>query len=397
MSAPGPAPAPAAGHPRRREILALAVAAVTIDAALLGLIAPLLPAIEERTGATDAELGFALGAYAVPLALLSLPMGRAADRVGRKWLLVAGLLLIACGSVVIALSHSLELLVAARLIQGVGSSASWISALALVSDAAPPDRRGQALGFALGAASVGSIAGPALGGVTADVLSYEAPFLIACGFALAAAAAAASLLPGDVRRARPASPALAVVWRTMREGYGGWAAAIILLSGGMLGLWEVVAPLDLDERLGLSASAIGLIFGATIVVDAFFAPVGGRWGDRSGRFWPALTGMALTALSAVLLAVLPGVVGTVIALCVYAAGFGLSFAAATPWLDEAFEQSERGLAYGVQSLLYAGGYAVGPLVGGWLLGVSGADLAYFAAAAVLGAATLALLVSRPDA
>ena len=377
-------------------MLTIAVAAVTIDAALLGLIAPLLPAIEERTGASDSELGLALAAYAIPVALLSLPLGRAADRFGRKGLLVAGLLLVAAGSAVIAASHSLELLIAARLIQGVGSAASWISALALVSDSAPPGQRGQALGFALGATSVGSIAGPALGGVAADLLSYEAPFLIACGCALAAAVAAVVLLPGDVKRSRPASPALAVVLATMRAGYGGWAAAIILLSAAMLGLWEVVAPLDLDERLGLSASAIGLIFGGTIIVDAVFAPIGGRWGDRAGRFLPAVFGLTLTAISAVLLAVLPGVVGTVVALCVYGAGFGLAFAAAVPWLDDAFEEEERGLAYGVQSLLYAGGYAIGPLVGGWLLGVSGADLAYFVAAATIAAAAVLLALARPE-
>ena len=113
---------------RRGAIRGIAVGAVTIDAALLGLIAPLLPQIGERAGASDAALGIALAAYAAPIALLSLPLGRAADRFGRRALLIAGLLLIAAGSVLIAVSHSLEPLIAARAIQGVGSAASWISA-----------------------------------------------------------------------------------------------------------------------------------------------------------------------------------------------------------------------------------------------------------------------------
>lgn len=380
---------------RSRGVLAIAVGAVAIDAALLGLIAPLLPQIAERTGASDAELGVALAAYAVPVALLALPLGRAADRFGRKGLLLAGLVLVAAGSGLIAASHSLELLIAARLIQGVGSAASWISALALVSDTADPERRGESLGFALGATSVGSIAGPALGGIAADTLSYEAPFLIACGVALALAAAAAVVLPREVKRERPSAPALAVVWGTLKAGYGGWAALIIFVCAFMLGLFEVVAPLDLDERLGLSASAIGLIFGGTIIVDAVVAPLGGRWSDRVGRYVPAVVGLALTVVSAVLLAVLPGVGGTVVALCVYGAGFGLSFAAAVPWLDDAFEEKERGLAYGVQNLLWAGGYAVGPVIGGWLLQVSGADLAYFVSGAAIAVCTVALAIRRP--
>ena len=61
-------------------------------------------------------------------------------------------------------------------------------------------------------------------------------------------------------------------------------------------------------------------------------------------------------------------VGTLVALAAYGAGFSLAIASAVPWLDEAFDSTERGLAYGVQNLLYAGGYAIGPIVGGALLG-----------------------------
>jgi DHA1 family solute carrier family 18 vesicular amine transporter 1/2 len=135
--------------PRRRAIVAVAVAAVTIDTALLGLIAPLLPDIERRTGASEWALGASFAAYAVPIVLLSLPLGRLADSLGRRVLVIAGLLLAAAGSAVIAASESLSPLMVGRAIQGVGSAASWIAALALVSDLAPPGRRGEAIGFAL--------------------------------------------------------------------------------------------------------------------------------------------------------------------------------------------------------------------------------------------------------
>jgi MFS family permease len=381
----------------RRAILVIAVGAITIDAALLGLIAPLLPTIQERTGASDGALGLALAAYAIPIAILSLPLGRAADRLGRKALLIAGLLLVAGGSVLIAASHSLGLLIAARGIQGVGSAASWISALALVSDAAPVGRRGESIGAALAATGIGSIAGPVLGGVAADAVSYEAPFLIACGCALALVGAAAVLLPRGIRQSRSAAPALAVIVDSLQTGSAGWAAAIILASAAVLGLIEVVAPLDLENRLGLSATAIGLLFAGSIAVDAAASPVGGRWGDRRGRLWPAVAGLAVTAFSVALLALLPGLAGAAIALAVYGAGLALCFTAAFPWLDDAFDERERGLGYGVLNLLYAAGYAVGPIFGGLLLDVAGADLAYWLTVAALAAATIALLVSRPSA
>jgi len=122
---------------RRRAVLAVAIGAIALDTALLGLIAPLLPDIESRIGATDAELGLALGAYALPIIVVSLPLGRLADVVGRRPLLLGGMLLTVAGSLLIAFADSLPVLVSGRAVQGVGSAASWIAALALVSELAP--------------------------------------------------------------------------------------------------------------------------------------------------------------------------------------------------------------------------------------------------------------------
>jgi DHA1 family multidrug resistance protein-like MFS transporter len=383
------------GETSRRAIAAIAIGAVAIDSALLGLVAPLLPEIQSRTGAGDEAVGFALAAYAVPIALFSLPLGRAADALGRRKLLVGGLALVAVGSVLVAVTDSVGALMASRGVQGLGSAASWIAALALVSDYAPEGRRGQALGAALAATGIGSIVGPALGGVTADLLSFEAPFLIACGFAIALLVAALIVLPRELPQPRSATPALRTILRACRSGPGAWAAAMVVVTSFVLGLIEVVAPLDLDARLGLSSSVIGLLFAASIAVDAVFAPLGGRWGDRRGRAYPAFAGLLGTALAAVLLAVLPGVAGTVVALAVYGAGFSLAIASAVPWLDEAFDASERGLAYGVQNLLYAGGYAIGPVVGGTLLAHSGADAAYALTSIVVAATAVGLWFAWP--
>ncbi|MGH2994045.1 MAG: MFS transporter [Solirubrobacterales bacterium] len=364
-----------------------------MDTALLGLIAPLLPEIEERTGASDAALGVSLAVYAVPIVFLSLPLGRAADAVGRRSLLIGGLSLTAAGSGLIAVSDSLAVLMAARAVQGVGAAASWIAALAVVSDLAPPGKRGEAIGVALAATSIGSIAGPALGGVTADLLGFAAPFLIVCGTSAVLAAAVATVFPREARRDPPETPAWRSIVRATRSGIGAVAIAITLAGAGVLGLVELVAPLDLDSRLGLSSSAIGLLFALSIAVDAPLAPIGGRWGDRRGRRGPAIAGLATLALSVALLAAFEGTLGAALALGLFGAGFSLAFAAAVPWLDEAFGAVQRGLGYGLLNLLYATGYAIGPLLGGAMLELASADFAYLLAAVLLaaGAATLAVL------
>jgi len=376
------------GH--RTPIVAVAVAAVAIDTALLGLIAPLLPEIEERTGASEGALGASLSVYAIPVVLLSLPLGRAADAFGRRPLLIGGLLLTAAGSALIAVSDSLDVLMAGRAVQGMGSAASWIAALAVVSDLAPPGKRGESIGIALAATSIGSISGPALGGITADLLGFAAPFLIVCGASTLVALAVAAIFPREERRIAVETPAWQAVALATRSGIGVAATAIALGGAGVLGVVEFVAPLDLDARLGLSASVIGLLFALSIAVDAPLSPLGGRWGDRRGRVGPALAGLATLAVSVGLLAASASTLGAALALALFGAGFSLSFAAAVPWLDEAFGELQRGLGYGVLNVLYAAGYATGPLVAGILLELGTADLAYLLTAAGCGAGALVL-------
>lgn len=362
-----------------------------MDTALLGLIAPLLPEIEDRTGASEAALGVSLTVYAVPVVLLSLPLGRAADEIGRRPLLFGGLLLTGAGSALIAVSDSLAVLMAARAVQGIGAAGSWIAALAVVSDLAPPGRRGEAIGLALAANSVGSIAGPALGGVTADLLGFGAPFLIVCGASGVLAVAVVTVVPREARREPVETPALRTIGRATRSGIGAVAIRIAVGGAAVLGVVELVAPLDLDARLGLSSSAIGLLFALSIAVDAPLAPIGGRWGDRRGRREPAVAGLATLALSVALLAVLGSTLGAALALALFGAGFSLAFAAAVPWLDEAFGELQRGLGYGLLNLLYAAGYAIGPLIAGGLLEVASADLAYLLTAALLAVGAAAML------
>ena len=179
----------------RRAILTVAIAAIALETALLGLIAPLLPEIEERTGAGDAALGLALAAYAIPILIVSIPTGRLADRIGRRPLLLGGLVLTGVGSLLIAFSPSLEALLAGRAVQGLGSTASWVAALALVSDLARPGRKGEAIGFALAANSGGAVAGPALGGIVGGAISFEAPFILVSVIAAAMFTAGWFVLP----------------------------------------------------------------------------------------------------------------------------------------------------------------------------------------------------------
>jgi MFS transporter, DHA1 family, solute carrier family 18 (vesicular amine transporter), member 1/2 len=383
-----------AGGGSRRIVLAVAIGAIALDTALLGLIAPLLPEIRARTGTSEAGLGLALAAYSLPILFVSVPFGRAADRLGRRPLLLGGLLLTTVGSVVIAFSDALLPLIAGRAIQGIGSAASWIAALALVSDLAPPGRKGEAIGFALAANSVGAIGGPALGGVGNDLLGYEAPFLIVGTAAVLLVLAGARVLPAGAPGS--SGDAFATMRRILRLPAVLPAALISVGAAAALGLIEVVVPLDVDERLGLSAAAIGGLFAATIALDALAAPIAGRRSDISGRPPIAAAGLGLVGLSGVLLALLGGVPGVLAGLAVFGVGISASFAAAVPWLDDSFGGVDRGIAFAGLNILYSLGYTLGPLLGGGLLELVDPELAYWLLAGCALAAALALVARGSD-
>ncbi len=362
--------------------MAVAIGAIALDSALLGLIAPLLPDLERRVGATEAELGIALGAYALPVIFVALPLGRAADRVGRRPLLLAGLLMTAAGSILIAASGALPPLIAGRAIQGIGAGASWIAALALVSDLAPADRKGESIGYALAANSAGAIAGPAFGGVLGDALGFEFPFLLVAGVSLALAVAGTVVLErnwiaGPTRSLRSMA-------RTLSRAVARPAlpATLGVVSGALiLGVIEVVVPLDADRRLGLGAAAIGGLFAAAIALDGIASPIAGRAGDRLGRVPVASLGLLAQSLSLVLLAVLPGVWGLAVGLAAFGVSASATFAALIPWLDEVFGDIDRGLGYGLLNTIYSTGYTVGPVTAGVLFQLSGPELVYLVAAA----------------
>jgi MFS family permease len=385
-------PTEAVSERPRRAILAIAISAIALETALLGLIAPLLPEIEERTGAGDAALGLALAAYAIPILVISIPTGRLADRLGRRPLLLAGLTLTGIGSLLIAYSSSLEALLAGRAVQGIGSTASWIAALALVSDLARPGRKGEAIGFALAANSFGAIGGPALGGIVGGGISFEAPFLLVTAIAVSMLIAGTLVLP----RGRPHAPAARPhggMLRTLGRREALVPGLVIISGASLLGMIDFAVPLDLDRRLGTVAATIGLLFALAAAMDAIGAPIAGSAGDRVGRRPVALVGGLVIAASGILLATLPGLAGAAFALVVFGLGQSILFGGAVPWLDDSFTVADRGLAYGGLNLLYAVGYTAGPLLGGGLLDLASADVVYLLATAIglLCAVTLVLV------
>ncbi|MGW4477734.1 MFS transporter [Rhodococcus triatomae] len=135
-----------------------------------------LPRIGEDLGATVADLQWVISGYTLTLASLILLAGALGDRLGRRRVFVWGTVWFTVASAVCALAPTVELLIAARVVQGVGAALLTPGSLALLSATIDDDDRGAAIGLWSGLGGVASAVGPFLGGWLVEVASWRAVF-----------------------------------------------------------------------------------------------------------------------------------------------------------------------------------------------------------------------------
>jgi EmrB/QacA subfamily drug resistance transporter len=124
------------------------------------------PAIERDFGGTSlASLSWILNAYAIVFAALLVPAGRTADRLGRKRSFIAGLAVFTLASALSAAAPSVELLVAARVLQAIGAASVFPTSLALLLPEFPAEERRQAVSIWAAVGAVAAAAGPPIGGL----------------------------------------------------------------------------------------------------------------------------------------------------------------------------------------------------------------------------------------
>ncbi|CAB4834850.1 MAG: DHA2 family efflux MFS transporter permease subunit [Actinobacteria bacterium] len=153
------------GHPRRWAILGVLVVSllvVVLDNTILNIA---LPTIQRDLQASQGELIWAVDSYILAFAALLFTWGVLGDRLGRKKILIIGLVLFAAASAVCAFSVSSGMLIGFRAVMGIGGAAVLPTTLAIITVVFPPHERGKAIGAWAGAVGAAVALGPILGGV----------------------------------------------------------------------------------------------------------------------------------------------------------------------------------------------------------------------------------------
>jgi MFS family permease len=206
-------------------------------------VAIALPALQRDLGAAPIDGQWVLTAYGVAFGGCLLLGGRLGDLYGRRRALTWGLGLFAAGAVIAGLAPVLGVLIAGRVLQGLGAAASIPAALALIGSLFPPGpRRTRALSLLAAMASVGTMSGLVLGGAITGALGWRWVFLIIAPLALAAALAGRRVLP----EARADGPALRLDVAGAALATGGLATILFALTRiehGGVGHVPVLGPL----------------------------------------------------------------------------------------------------------------------------------------------------------
>ncbi|MBT2368237.1 MFS transporter [Streptomyces sp. ISL-10] len=268
---------------RRHRLLILAICCmslliVSLDNTVLNVA---LPSLRDELDASFAGMQWTIDAYTLVLASLLMLAGSTADRIGRRRVFQAGLVLFTLGSLLCSLAPSLELLVAFRMVQAVGGAMLNPVAMSIITNTfTDPRERARAIGVWGGVVGISMAAGPLVGGLLVDTVGWRSIFWVNLPVGLAALVLTWRYVPESraprPRRADPVGQLLVIVL------LGSLTYAIIeadpafaALSAGALAGLLLYEPRRREPLIDLRFFRSLPFSGATVIAVCAFAALAG--------------------------------------------------------------------------------------------------------------------------
>ena len=384
---------------QKQEFRAAMSLAAVFSVRLLGLfmIYPVFAAYARNlSGATPYLIGEALGIYGLTQGLLQIPFGLLSDRLGRKVMIVFGLLLFAAGSAVAALSSSIGGVIIGRALQGSGAVGAVV--LALVADLTTEENRTKAMalvGITIGASFlIALVAGP----IAATFIGVPGIFWLMVALALVGIVITQFIVPrprrASVHRDAEAVPAL--IWAVLRDrellrlDFGIFALHAMLTASFLVVPDLLRATLNLPVRDQWFVYLPVLLVSVAVMLPAII--VAEKYRRMKGVF---VGGVAVLAGSQLMLYFGAGNLFILLAaLVVFFSAFNVMEASLPSLITKAAPAEAKGTAMGVYSSLQFLGIFTGGIVGGWAHQHGGAASVFIVTAAItllwlLAAATMA--------
>lgn len=231
--------------------VAMGVFLATIDGSIVNVA---LPTFVTELNTTFPVVQWVVLSYMLAVTTLLLGVGRLADMVGKKSIYIAGMGIFTVSSALCGLSPSVFWLIGFRVLQAIGGAMVMGLGPAIVTEAFPPTERGKALGISGSVVSVGIVAGPTIGGILIDALSWHWIFFVNVPIGIIGILVSVQFLP-DVR---PSSG--------QKFDYAGAITLFLSLSGLLLAL-------TIGQDSGFLAPLVLVLFGTWLVFMAIFVVI----------------------------------------------------------------------------------------------------------------------------
>ena len=329
----------------------------------LTLLLPTLPLyLDEVIGASDQQIGWVVGAFALGMLLFREPLGRLTDVRGRKLGIQIGLLVLATAPWGYLWLQGIPALLVLRAYHGLSVAAFATGYLALVTDLAPAAQRGRLLGYMTLAQPVGVALGPAMGGFLAARGQYPLIFALSAGLG----ALSWGLCTWGVREPQQvrATPGTGMSWGLLLTPRLRTPALVFLLVGLLFGSLQTFIPLFI-KRQGIPMNP-GLFYTAVAVASFSVRLALGRVADRWGRGRLITVSLGCYWLAMMTLWRAQGVPWLLLAGALEGLGVGLLIPGMAALIADRSYAQERGRSFG----LCLGGFDLGialagPLLGSW--------------------------------
>ena len=367
-----------ARDPNLRVIFAVTLIAVMGVTSLT----PAFPEISRALGISSRQVGLLISVFTVPGVVLAPVLGVLADRWGRKRVLIPSLLLFAVAGSACALARDFQLLLALRLLQGIGSAALGALNMTILSDLYTGRARTTAMGYNSSVLGVGTASYPAIGGALAGIAWY-APFLLPLS-----ALPVAFLVAFRLKTREP------VMETGLREHLAQTLAAardrqVVLAFLAttftfmiMFGPYLAFVPILMDRRFTASPLAIGVLFSLGSLASAVAAA-------KLGQITRHISETRLVALGFLAYAVVMAAIALTrnpwmlsLPVVLFGAASGMSVPSLFTWLMGLVSDEHRGAILALNASMLRLGQTLGPLIGGAFLVLGGLE-AVFLGSAVL--------------
>lgn len=249
----------------------------------IGLVIPVMPKFMTELDISGSIVGLLVAAFSLTQLLFSPLAGRISDSLGRKWIIVIGMIVFALSEWLFGAANSAFLLFVARMLGGIGAALIMPAVMAYTADVTSDEERAKGMGFMNAAITTGFIIGPGIGGYLAE-FGVRVPFYGAAVAGLVAGLITAFILPeslpadkrAKLRAAKPAKNRnlLSQLIYSFREPYFLSLVIVFVMSFGLAN-YETIFSLFVDHKFGFTPKDIafiitfGSIAGAVVQLTAF--------------------------------------------------------------------------------------------------------------------------------